>query len=220
MQSTSALVALLTLGLASVVRADAPNVTAVALPTTNCSAYPLYNETSDTAGPWIIVADSTGNSSVDGNGDTTAYQTQYQPAWWGNLVILQDNTYAKTVLRCSGGQLQAHVNNYVSYCLPSCTGPPSSPSDNEPLNWRPVQLLAWSDELVFESELALPVTPYAHFLDGVQQPGVFLGSDTSSTWAYLPTTNSRGQDVYSLRVVDDGSALNEGEFTGFVKIDA
>jgi hypothetical protein len=73
------------LGLASIALADIPAGNLVALPTTDCSSYPEYNSTDNTAGPWIIQGDSTGNSDIDGHGDTTAYQRDYMPLNWGSV---------------------------------------------------------------------------------------------------------------------------------------
>lgn len=113
------------------------------------------------------------------------------------------------------------MNDYVPDCLPYCTGPPTNPSDSQPFHWRPVSIAQYVyDELVFESELGYNPTPYAHFIDGVQQPGVFLGGASSSTWGFQPAVNTRGQANFALRVVYNTTTLYDGEFTGFIKIDA
>jgi hypothetical protein len=88
MYSTSvALGSTLLLTLASQAAAALPAGDFEPLPTTDCSSYPGYDPADNTAGPWIIVGDSTGNSDIDGHGDTTAYQRDYMPLNWGSVSV-------------------------------------------------------------------------------------------------------------------------------------
>ena len=56
-----------------------PNVTAKALPA-DCSLYPLYNEETGNAGPWILNLANSDNTAIEGWGDSSVYSYSYSPA--------------------------------------------------------------------------------------------------------------------------------------------
>lgn len=56
-----------------------PNVTAKALPA-DCSSYPLYNEETGNAGPWILNLANSDNADIEGWGDSDVYSYNYSPA--------------------------------------------------------------------------------------------------------------------------------------------
>jgi hypothetical protein len=71
------------------------------------------------------------------------------------------------------------------------------------------------------------VTPqtYAHDLAGVRQPGVFLGLDNSTTWAFSRVILGRGPDVaagmapfWDMRLLEKGGKTRNGEIEGFLKL--
>jgi hypothetical protein len=78
-----------------------PNVTAKALPA-DCSSYPLYNEETGNAGPWILNLANSDNTAIEGWGDSSVYSYSYSPATgpvmrWGYVSLL------RTFFACSGG---------------------------------------------------------------------------------------------------------------------
>jgi hypothetical protein len=56
-----------------------PNVTAKALPA-DCSSYPLYNEATGNAGPWILNLANSDNADIEGWGDSSVYSVANSPA--------------------------------------------------------------------------------------------------------------------------------------------
>lgn len=103
------------------------------------------------------------------------------------------------------------------------------------ITWTPVQAYGDSTDASLGfgypavPDTPLPVEPYAHVIDGVKQPGVFLGSQNVTLWGfnYQNSADEGWGEYYSVRLLLPGSnslttgtALNEGEFTGFIKISA
>lgn len=69
------------------------------------------------------------------------------------------------------------------------------------------------------------VEPYGHSIDGQQQAGVYLGLRNVTTWGYNYINDTEAGEFYYLRLLGPdsnnmatGEQLNEGEFTGYVKI--
>lgn len=56
-----------------------PNITARALPA-DCSSYPLYDQDSGIAGPWILNLANSDNADIEGWGDSDVYSISYSPA--------------------------------------------------------------------------------------------------------------------------------------------
>ncbi|KAJ8122985.1 hypothetical protein ONZ43_g955 [Nemania bipapillata] len=68
--------------------------------------------------------------------------------------------------------------------------------------------------------------PYIHEIDGVRQPGVFIGAVNVTTWGFNYQNSSETGEYYFLRLLGPnshnlatGEQLNEGEFTGYIKVD-
>lgn len=66
-----------------------PEVTIKALPAA-CSSYPQYDESSNTAGPWIVQLANSDNADIEGWGDSVTYSYSYSPATgpvmrWGHV---------------------------------------------------------------------------------------------------------------------------------------
>lgn len=73
-----------------------PNVTAKALPT-DCASYPLYNEDTGNAGPWILNLANSDNADIEGWGDSSVYSVSNSPAGprmrWGYVSVSRLHTY-------------------------------------------------------------------------------------------------------------------------------
>lgn len=75
-----------------------------------------------------------------------------------------------------------------------------------------------------------PLSAFYHFIDGVQQDGLFLGQDNVTTWGvklYPPSgANSLdGESYWLLRLLGpdsalpwNGSALYPGEYRSFLRV--
>jgi hypothetical protein len=68
--------------------------------------------------------------------------------------------------------------------------------------------------------------PYAHVVDGMRQPGVFIGAVNVTTWGFNYQNSTETGEYYYLRLLGPnshnlatGEQLNEGEFTGFIRVD-
>jgi hypothetical protein len=110
---------------------------------------------------------------------------------------------AKTAIRCADGELQA-------------VGPLQS--DNT-FDWQPLVARTSQPE---DAALSFgydgtnsPILPYAHYIDGVQQDGVYFGVDGVTTWAFSFWEPSQ---YYTIRLLGPNSgSLKDGEFDGFLK---
>ncbi|KAH8896073.1 hypothetical protein GQ53DRAFT_851963 [Thozetella sp. PMI_491] len=67
--------------------------------------------------------------------------------------------------------------------------------------------------------------PYAHFVAGVRQDGVYLGLANRTTWAFSAEKTDSGIDVWKPRLLLgrestlDGDELRKGEIQGFLRAD-
>lgn len=75
--------------------------------------------------------------------------------------------------------------------------------------------------LVYKSYGLIP-EPYAHYVDGVEQDGVYLGIAGKTPWAFSQETGSNGVSLWKARLLlgrEDalnGDALRDGEIEGFL----
>jgi hypothetical protein len=109
-------------------------------------------------------------------------------------------------MRCADDALQA----YVSVTLYSVAG------------WEPL-VAATSDpeDAVFSYGLDgsnSPIAPYAHYVDDILQDGVYLGVDGTTTWAFK--FDQSGQYYFIRLAGPDSGELQDGEFDGFLKVNA
>ena len=56
-----------------------PNITAKLLPA-GCSSYPLYDPSTDNAGPWSLSATNSDNPALEGFGVSNVYSVSYSPS--------------------------------------------------------------------------------------------------------------------------------------------
>ncbi|CAJ2513217.1 Uu.00g013360.m01.CDS01 [Anthostomella pinea] len=152
-----------------------PNITVEALGT-SCTAYPGYG--AGAAGPFLTVADSTGQA-VDGVG-LDAHLFFDNHLGWGFVtapaaVVMPASAPSTNIsFHCANSTLQAQVNM-------------TTEGGGEPV-WQDLvisgdpNLLGGLGFAFPEGRCAsIPVEPYWHFVDGEQQPGVFLGAKGSTT---------------------------------------
>ncbi|RYP21541.1 hypothetical protein DL765_002177 [Monosporascus sp. GIB2] len=191
-----------------------PNVTVQPL-VDSCASYPNYDESTGRAGPWSAIADST-ETDIDGFGFVPVYASPVgNGARWGFLTIPTTPPAKEVSMRCADGVLQAQLD-----------------MRSLGIRWQELVAAGTSNEAAFGfgfPDLPDPnhhLQPYAHVdVDGVRQPGVFLGSENITTWGFNYQNNKEGGEYYFLRLLTPGSEnpatgrpLNDGEFTGFVKI--
>ncbi|KAK6955486.1 hypothetical protein Daesc_003126 [Daldinia eschscholtzii] len=197
------------------------NVTAVPL-ADGCVAYPGYDNATSTAGPLRVVADSTGKE-LDGFRFIPKFAIAVGGGSWGFMVIpTTENKTAdakETPFRCGNGTLQAHLNVGIQ-------------GDR----WQTLIAAGTPAESVFGFGLPdLPDPNYhlkicmrdSHIVDGVVQPGVFLGAVNVTTWGFNYQNNTEAGEYYFVRLLGPnsnnlatGKPLNPGEFTGYIKITA
>ncbi|KAI1097204.1 hypothetical protein F4804DRAFT_328264 [Jackrogersella minutella] len=196
----------------------APNVTVVPL-SSGCSSYPNYDITTGIAGPLSVVADSTGKE-LDGFKFIPKFATAVGGGAWGFMVIpTTENATAATgdiPFRCGNDTLQAYLDmGFVG------------------VRWQPLIAAGTPAESVFGFGLPdLPDPNYhletdLHLVDGVAQPGVYLGSVNVTTWGFNYQNFTEMGEYYFLRLLGPnsnnlatGEPLNRGEFTGYIKITA
>ncbi|KAL9621440.1 MAG: hypothetical protein Q9160_004083 [Pyrenula sp. 1 TL-2023] len=204
-----------------------PDVTAVPLPN-DCSSYPGYNPSTGTAGPWIVQVVESGNSSIEGFGDTVEISRGATGIRWGYITFPTRNTLAKTALQCTTsptpGQLSA-----LAPTVSSVSG-----SSFQPLLLSPIP---YDSSLIYGVQGGPPVLPFAHYTPNAApdgsggeriDDGVYLGGGPSyTTWGlrYEESANVDGNPFFYARLLGEGSGdpvtgerLGEGEFEAFVRI--
>ncbi|KAL7624571.1 hypothetical protein AAE478_006138 [Parahypoxylon ruwenzoriense] len=210
-------------------QASAPNVTVVPLGG-DCAAYPGYDPATGVSGPLRVAADSTG-TVFDGVQFVPKSSTAVGGGSWGFMVIpFSPNATAATPMRCGNGTLQAHMDMgflgvrwqpLVAAGTPAESvfgfGFPDLPDPNYHLETWYVPLFPF------------PLYPrnHSHIIDGAPQPGVYLGAVNVTSWGLNYQNYTESGEYYFLRLLGPGSnnlatgkPLNDGEFTGFIKITA
>ncbi|KAI6355096.1 hypothetical protein MCOR25_008347 [Pyricularia grisea] len=182
-----------------------PQVSAVAKPRA-CSSYPTFNSATGEATEFIFYADSTEEPVLSGAGTVVGNlaNTNLAIARIG-IAVRQD--LAKSVTKCfpDGGEEGLRTRTHG--------------------DWRRLTLSGSDDEniiLVGQGPVAhRPLTPHDHFFaNGTQQPGVFMGDQGSTTWAFSRKNANACQsfDQYEIRLLKSAdSPLKDGEFRGFVR---
>ncbi|OTB11299.1 hypothetical protein K445DRAFT_26662 [Daldinia sp. EC12] len=225
----------------------ASNITAVPL-ADGCVAYPGYDNATSIAGPLRVVADSTGKEP-DGFRFIPKFAIAVGGGSWGFMVIpTTENETAgakETPFRCGNGTLQARLNvgiqgdrwqTLIAAGTPAESvfgfGLPDLPDPNYHLKiWyvRPyvlVKMLAVLNIWMLRANANTGLV-YSHIVDGVVQPGVFLGAVNVTTWGFNYQNNTEAGEYYFVRLLGPnsnnlatGKPLNPGEFTGYIKITA
>ncbi|KAF1994195.1 hypothetical protein P154DRAFT_582025 [Amniculicola lignicola CBS 123094] len=178
----------------------------------SCSSYPGYNNATGIAGPWAVVADSTG-SDFDGKRAGAETFTNNGMDRFGFITIPR-RPIASTpnvTFRCTGDKVQAVLSN-------------------SPRTWLNIEIAAsenWQSSLSYNLQPSYPVEPFVHYVDGVQQPGIFLGARNSSTWNFKFNWGGNAGEYYLLRLSSpaatkarrqDFPVLDDRDWTGFLKI--
>ncbi|OTA92564.1 hypothetical protein M434DRAFT_31698 [Hypoxylon sp. CO27-5] len=173
----------------------ASNVTVVPLPS-GCAGYPNYDNATGIAGPLRLLADSTGREQ-DGFKFIPKFAIAVGGGSWGFMVI--PATENKT----------AEANEVVFRCG-NDTLQAQLDLGYAGTRWQP---------------LIAAGTPDSHVVEGVTQPGVFLGAVNVTTWGFNYQNFTETGEYYFLRLLGPnsqnratGKPLNPGEFTGYIKI--
>lgn len=210
----------LAVGLAALnsVASAIPTVTPVLL-TGGCASYPSYDASTLVAGPWILQLNSCDNSTIEGFGDNSQLIRRAGDTWIheGRISIVADNQIAKNALRCNAATeiLEGYFPQGVSGYAWQQVNITDIPYDAE-LGW------GWG-------QYSTGVQAYEHFIDGVQQDGVFLGQDGYTTWGVKwYADGDDNEDYWGLRLLGansavpgtNGTALLDGEYRTFLKIAA
>ncbi|KAF2094318.1 hypothetical protein NA57DRAFT_60948 [Rhizodiscina lignyota] len=178
-----------------------PNVTAVAV--NDCSAYPDYNPSMGSATGWLYWVNQS-NSPAEGNGDSVqiVYESGVQGVQIVRMTVTDDNQIAKYPMRCTPtssnpAQIEAYIPCGVSgYC------------------WNPLNIAPYP----YDAELMWgvdgpAVQAYQHFIGGVQQPGLFLGSQGVTKWGIERVAQGgapTGQPYWTLRLLGPNSQVPPG----------
>ncbi|XPT01357.1 hypothetical protein M3J09_010493 [Ascochyta lentis] len=193
-----------------------PNVTIKALPA-DCSSYPLYDEQTGNAGPWILNLANSDNADIEGWGDSDVYSYSYSPATgpvmrWGYISIVSNNQFAKTPLQCQSSRLHARTATALTRA-----GAPTN------YDWTPLSLSSYPYDasLLYLIDGDAP-TLYEHYIGDVKQDGYFVGGYNTTTWGVQwqePTgPGSYNQPFFYMRLLPEGQSLKANETKTFVKI--
>lgn len=78
------------------------------------------------------------------------------------------------------------------------------------------------DSMLVYHDYGLMPEPYAHYLDGVRQQGVFLGLDGHTSWAFWNVSGPQNVPSWKFRLlintegITGGNKLREGEIGGYL----
>ncbi|KAI1077285.1 hypothetical protein F5B20DRAFT_279801 [Whalleya microplaca] len=182
-----------------------------------CTAYPGYDGT--IAGPFIVVADSTGGEE-DGIAVNAQYYVEHGHPW--GYVTAPAGATTNLTMRCANSTLQALV---------TLTDPNANANATAEAQWVDVVVsgdpnLEGGLGFAFPGEDAYPsiqVEPYWHFVDGKQVPGVYLGARGVTTFGFVDNWAGVAGEYYLLRLMatDLGFGkweLGDRDTTGFLRI--
>ncbi|KAI6432713.1 hypothetical protein MCOR21_003206 [Pyricularia oryzae] len=182
-----------------------PQVSAVAKPRA-CSSYPTFDPATGEATEFIFYADSTEEPVAPFAGSMVGKLANPNLAI-ARIGIAVRGDLAKVVTKCfpDGGEEGLRTRTHG--------------------DWRRLTLAGGEDEniiLIGQGPVAhRPLTPHDHFFaNGTQQPGVFMGDNGSTTWAFSRKDASASEpfDQYEIRLLKSAdSPLRNGEFRGFVR---
>ncbi|TAQ85769.1 hypothetical protein B7494_g5911 [Chlorociboria aeruginascens] len=176
-----------------------PNVTTELAPG-GCSAYPVYDASIGIAGPWILQLSDSDNSAIDGYGDDSQVirQAGSTGITQGRISIVNNNQLAKNAIRCNDA---TGLEGYVATGVSGYT-------------WQQLNITEYpyDAELMYGlGQYSTPVEAYYHYIDGVQQPGLYLGQDGYTTWGvklYPADSGSLdGNPYWQLRLLGPDSGL-------------
>lgn len=217
MKTSVSLIAALLAGIFQITSVLAvPNVTVVPLGSTDCTAWPDWLPTpdADTTGGLQLVIDQADDDGVDGLYSNPVNYTwpagQDTPNGFNFTALTFDLrkslSFAKEYYRCFDGVLRQ------GYGL----NPPAITVAKDQRNG----FLTYSDG-------GYKVEPYAHYVNGTLQPGIFLGAMNLTTWGFnyvLPETCGQ-LDYYEARLqglpLDPNTephAANGPQFFGFIQV--
>ncbi|KAI5926547.1 hypothetical protein F4810DRAFT_654842 [Camillea tinctor] len=187
-----------------------PEVVPVPLGTA-CTSYLGYDGAQ--AGPFIVVADSTGRD-VDGIGLDAHYFVENGHRW-GYVTAPASAATSNISMRCADEKLQAQVNLGVEGEDPVWTDVVVSGDPN----------LEGGLGFAFPDDPypSIPVGPYWHFVDGKQVPGIFLGARNVTTFGFVDNWAGVEGEYYLLRLMAQGEGFtswqpSSRDAMGFLKI--
>ncbi|KAH7135165.1 hypothetical protein B0J11DRAFT_154224 [Dendryphion nanum] len=186
----------------------------------DCSTYPNFNNATSIAGPWTVLSEGTGNTNLDRVEVSAETFTEDGINRFGFITIPRQriSSTPNITLRCLSSTLQY-------------TRLPISPSSK----WTDLFIAGeenWQKSLAFGSthfNPVIPIEPYAHYIDGVKQPGIYLGAGSVTAWDYKVNWGGNAGAYYLLRLKDGGAKkkgkrqivppqLDTNDFVGFLKI--
>lgn len=113
------------------------------------------------------------------------------------------NPLSNVTFRCTNGVFQA--------LLPAAQFYPNDP------NAQPVYVDLkisteenWQASLSFKLEPSVPVELYSHSIDGVKQPGVFLGANGQTTWNLKHNWGGNAGEYFLVRLAGGVEGLHGG----------
>ncbi|KAI0884581.1 uncharacterized protein GGS22DRAFT_200343 [Annulohypoxylon maeteangense] len=198
------------------------NVTVVPL-TSGCSSYPNYDNTTGIAGPLRLVADSTG-TDVDGFKFKPLFAIAVGGGSWGFMVLptIENKTAEEIPFQCSNDTLQAHLNMGFAGTVWQDLIAAGTPGESV-FGFRLPDL----PDPNYHLETCALITMNLHLVDGVEQPGVYLGSVNVTNWGFNYQNFTETGEYYYARLLGPnsnnpatGKQLNSGEFAGYIKITA
>ncbi|KAI3341414.1 hypothetical protein F4824DRAFT_496164 [Ustulina deusta] len=156
-----------------------PNVTVTPLPS-SCTSFPGYDNGTGIATPLKVVADSTGKG-IDGGSFVPKYATA------------TDNNTTRRLRQSDSGSNALRQWLVAGVAEHRFNG----------LRWQTLVAAGTPAESVFGFGLPnLPdpnyeLGPYIHEIDGVRQPGVYIGAVNVTTWGFNYQNSSETGEYYS-----------------------
>lgn len=204
--------------MAALASAAAPDVVVKELPN-ECQTFPGAHQVgyNGCEAQFQIYADSTGNAAVDGKHATleASVPADFPETAWGRVAIVSDQMIAWP--RFAFGELAASGFEGLATYTPD---PETGAAD-----WTAIKLRDDVDnlQLLYHYVVAgYPLAPYAHYDAETGEnriPGVFLGLNFQTTWAFSVVKDTYNRDLYAFRLLANETApLRGDEFEGFLRV--
>ncbi|KAL1854058.1 hypothetical protein Daus18300_011556 [Diaporthe australafricana] len=205
--------------MAALASAAAPAVLVKELPN-KCQTYPGAHQIGQNGceAQFQIYADSTGNAAVDGKHATlgASEPADFPEEAWGRVAIVSDQTLAWP--RFAFGELAASGFSGLAVYT-------SDPVTGGAADWTHIMLRDDVEklQLLYHYVVAgYPLAPYAHYDAETGEnriPGVFLGLNFQTTWAFSVVKGTNNGDLYAFRLLANETApLRGDEFEGFLRV--
>lgn len=184
-----------------------PNVKVIPLGSTSCSRWPSWINTRDadlTGSLQFQVSDSEDSAINNLVAGSHTQQFTGAPLETLDINLRASRRFAQIYFRCFNGQISIGYGN--------------TPAINIAKDQRNAHLVVGDG---YKPE------PYAHEIDGVRQPGVYLGVLNQTTWGfrYQEPEKCGDKDAYEVKLLNlpqdpntEPRAAYDPEFQGFLKI--